>query len=346
MKRVLRYLVYASGLLALWRYLHRKQITILMLHGVAGENAGARWRPLWERMPASKLDAMLAVLGRYYRFLSLDEAVDILAGRKPPVDYGLVLTFDDGYRNNVTEAVPVLKAHGASATLFVATGFVETGRAYWIDRLDYALQHAPDSARDLQSGELRFDLRGRDRAGLVAGYRDLRLEVKKACPDDETMLRVLDELATQLESAAGTTIADVIFDDPYVSIASWAELARAAEEGMTIGSHTRDHTRLAAIPRDEVDEQLTESRRELGERLGRECRYFAYPNGSLDDYVMERVAAAGYAAALSTRAGLNRIGENLYALRRFASPVMRAPAEVLVEISGILESSLFRRLRA
>src|SRR5690606_10566133 len=103
MKRVLRYLVYASGLLALWRYLHRKQITILMLHGVAGENAGARWRPLWERMPASKLDAMLGVLGRYYRFLSLDEALDILAGRKPPVDYGLVLTFDDGYRNNVTD---------------------------------------------------------------------------------------------------------------------------------------------------------------------------------------------------------------------------------------------------
>src|SRR5690554_8072585 len=99
MKRVLRYLVYASGLLALWRYLHRKQITILMLHGVAGENAGARWRPLWERMPASKLDAMLGVLGRYYRFLSIVEAVGIIDGRNPPVDYGLVLHIDAGYRH-------------------------------------------------------------------------------------------------------------------------------------------------------------------------------------------------------------------------------------------------------
>jgi peptidoglycan/xylan/chitin deacetylase (PgdA/CDA1 family) len=345
MKRLLRFLVYASGFLALWRYLHRKQITILMLHGVAGPHPDAPWQPLWERLPRTKLDELLGVLGRWYRFLSLDEAVEIIAGRKPPVDYGLVLTFDDGYRNNVTEARPVLKAHGAPAALFVTTGLVETGRAFWIDRLDYALQHAPDAARDLRYGDLHFDLRGRDRAALITGYRELRLAIKKAARNDEEMLRTVDALTKQLEQSAGTSIDRIMRDDPYVAVARWSDLRQAVADGMTVGSHTRDHRRLAAIPREEVDVQLVESRREITERVGRECRYFAYPNGSLDDYVMERVAAAGYVAAVCSKLGLNRVGENLYALRRYPLPVVRSPVEMLIEISGILETPLVQRLK-
>lgn len=345
MKRLLLFLVYVSGLLSLWRYLHRKQITILALHGVADAKQAAGWRPLWERPSAAHLDTILTQFGRHFTFLSLDEAVDIITGRAPAVDHGLVLTFDDGYRNNVTDALPVLAAHDAPCTLFVATGFVESGRAFWIDRLDYAIQHAPDAARDIRHGTLHFDLRGLTREDLRTAYRDLRLAVKDAASDDDDeMLRIFATMSDELESAGGASIADVIDDDPFVSVASWSELARAAEEGAIIGSHTRDHRLLAAIPAAEIDEQLTASKREIEERLAMECRYHAYPNGSHDDFVVERVKAAGYAAAVTTRTGLNRVGDDPYRLKRYALPTGQSAFRNLVTISGVLELPIVRRL--
>ena len=345
MKRLLLFLVSVSGLLSLWRYLHRKQITILTLHGVVDDNREARWRPLWERPSAARLDTILGQLSRHFTFLSLDEAVDIIAGRRPPVDYGLVLTFDDGYRNNVTDALPVLAAHDAPCTLFVATGFVESGRAFWIDRLDYAIQHAPDAARDIRHGAFHFDLRGLAREDLRTGYRDLRLAVKEAArDDDDEMLRIFAAMSDALERAGGGSIADVIDDDPFVSVASWSELAGAAADGVTIGSHTRDHRLLAAIPAADIDHQLTASKRDIEERLALECRHHAYPNGSHDDVVVERVKAAGYASAVTTQIGLNRVGDDPYRLKRYSFPTGQSAFRNLVTISGVLELPIVRRL--
>lgn len=345
MKRLLLFLVYVSGFLSLWRYLHRKQITILTLHGVVDANREAAWRPLWERPSAAHLDMILGQFSRHFTFLSLDEAVDIIAGRRPPVDYGLVLTFDDGYRNNVTDALPVLAAHDAPCTLFVATGFVESGRAFWIDRLDYAIQHAPDAARDIRHGAFHFDLRGLAREDLRTGYRDLRLAVKAAArDDDDEMLRIFAAMSDALESAGGGSIADVIDDDPFVSVASWSELAGAAADGVTIGSHTRDHRLLAAIPVAEIDHQLTASKRDIEDRLALECRHHAYPNGSHDDVVVERVKAAGYVSAVTTRTGLNRVGDDPYRLKRYSFPTGQSVFRNLLTISGVLDLPILHRL--
>ena len=75
-------------------------------------------------------------------FVSLGDAVEMLAGRKPLVPYSLVLTFDDGYRNNITHALPLLRRNQVPATIYLATGHVEERRPFSFDRLDYALQHA------------------------------------------------------------------------------------------------------------------------------------------------------------------------------------------------------------
>src|SRR4051812_40637037 len=103
--------MYWTGLLWLWRFLHRRHITILMVHGVMDTEQPTSWVPLRPQLSRRTLDDALCRLSRYYRFVSLDDAVAMLVGKLPLQPYSIVLTFDDGYRNNFTHALPILRRH-------------------------------------------------------------------------------------------------------------------------------------------------------------------------------------------------------------------------------------------
>jgi peptidoglycan/xylan/chitin deacetylase (PgdA/CDA1 family) len=268
----------------------------------------------------------------------------MVAGERPVIERALVLTFDDGYRNNIREALPVLRKHGAPATFFVATGFVGNGRSYWIDRLDYALQAAPDEARRFEASGLDFDLRGGSRAELANGYRQLRLAVKARIESDEEMLEVMHTLAESLEEAAGTSIEDVIGDDPFASVASWNELGKVAHDGVLIGSHTVDHLRLDGVDEHSMAGQLRYSKAEIEQRLGIECAFFCYPNGNFDAQVVAKTREAGYRAAVTTQRGLNAVGDDVYTLKRYGFPTRATAFDNLLAISGLAEAPVLRRL--
>jgi peptidoglycan/xylan/chitin deacetylase (PgdA/CDA1 family) len=91
----------------------------------------------------------------------------------------------------------------------------------------------------------------------------------------------------------------------------WDEIGALDEAGWEIGSHTRTHARLTAVPDATLEEELAGSRRDLRDRLGRPCRALAYPYGDLDPRVVACAARAGYAAAasppLARRAGPVRL---------------------------------------
>lgn len=337
MKRLIGFLLRVMFVTHILRFLNRNKITILMLHGVAREHAEAGWRPLWQRLTPDRLDLVLGQLAQHYRFISLPEAVDIIAGRKPPRRNALVLTFDDGYRNNVTEALPVLQKHGAPATLYIATGFVETQESYWIDRLDYALQRAPQASRLIEAVGETYDLRDLDGEALADAYRRMRLAVKNSVSDDEQMLAEFDRISTELERAAGTSIRDIIDTDPYVSVATWSQLTDVANDGVEIGSHTVNHCRLTGIPADAVALQLADSKQQLTQQIGQPCAHFCYPNGDYDAAVVEQVRDTGYASAVTTEKGLNRVGDELMTLRRYAMPTHASAFSNLLDISGFRE---------
>jgi peptidoglycan/xylan/chitin deacetylase (PgdA/CDA1 family) len=343
MKRLIRQLVRLLGVLHMLRFCNRRKVTILSLHGVAGDHPEAGWQPLWPRVAPEELDSVLGQLGQYYEFVSLDEAVAMISGSSPVRNHSLALTFDDGYRNNITEAWPVLKKHGAPATFFVSTGYIETGRAFWIDRLDYALQKSPDDARLVAANGASFDLRGLSREQLGHGYRKLRLGIKNEIRNDQEMLAAFDSLSASLEAASGQAIGDVIDSDPYASVANWQEFEMAAADGVIIGSHSVDHNRLDAIPRGSVDAQLLQSKAEIENHLNLDCRYFCFPNGSFDDFVLQQTESAGYSAAVTTVRGLNKVGDGMFSLKRYAMPSKENAFDNLLSISGFFELPVVRR---
>ncbi len=102
--------------------LGRSRAVVLYYHRVGG-------RDVWTK-PNEEFRSELAYLKRNYECISFRELCERIRADKPMRKRSVVITFDDGYRDNFTEAVPALKDAGITATFFVATGFIETKREF------------------------------------------------------------------------------------------------------------------------------------------------------------------------------------------------------------------------
>ena len=334
----------AIGLLRLWRYLHRHEVGILTIHGVMDATTPTTWVPLRPQLSPSSLDRTLTVLRRHYRFVSLQAAVDMLAGRTPIQPYSLVITFDDGYRNNLTHALPVLRCHGVPATLFLSTGHVEHRRPFWFDRLDFAIQQAPSGDRTLVVAETPIRFSGSERPSLRHAYNRLRTTVKASPRHDAETIRELEALAQSLEDEGGRRLRDIFEQDPWSAVATWGEIQAAAGTDLELASHTVDHVRLHLVDADTIREQLTQSKRMIESRVGRPCRYLCYPNGGFDARTIAFAQDCGYEAALTNIEGSNCRGADLFTLRRRGFPITANATELLADLSGF--SALLARMPA
>jgi peptidoglycan/xylan/chitin deacetylase (PgdA/CDA1 family) len=95
-----------------------------------------------------------------------------------------------------------------------------------------------------------------------------------------------------------------------------AQMRALDAAGVTIGSHTSTHARLTELPAEQVTRELSDSKKQLEDLLGKPVCYFAYPYGLFNPAVRDAAEQSGYRGACSTRAGFNREGEDRFLLRR------------------------------
>ena len=223
-----------------------------------------------------------------------------------------VLTFDDGYRDILEFALPILRRHAAPFTVFVTTGFADrTARMWWFE-LEAAVRRL--SKVELTISGKRFAYRAGDeeqkRAAMASLYWRLREQ-----PDD-ILLDIVGELAATAGIDSRALIEEQCMD--------WNEIATIAADPLcTIGSHTLTHPRLAICAADLVRHELEQSRQKLIARLGVPVRHLAYPIGdaaSAGPREFTLAAETGYASAVTTRPGMlfPEHGRRLTALPRLS----------------------------
>jgi peptidoglycan/xylan/chitin deacetylase (PgdA/CDA1 family) len=225
----------------------------------------------------------------------------------------VAVTFDDGYADNVLEALPILEEVGVPATFFVTTGAVESGREFWWDEIDRALLHE----RPLPDRFEHADERGsrswpaRSSAERERLYRDLHALAKRSLPAHRE--RLLDALRRW----AGTEEAP----RPEARPMTVEEVGRlGASRLASVGAHGVTHAPMAALPLEDQREEMRASKRRLEEWLGREVTTFSYPFGGSRDFTRRSVAAAreaGFMRAAANRPGQVHRWTNPHALPRF-----------------------------
>lgn len=280
------------------------RLSVLIFHRVL-EQAD----PLFpDEVDAARFDALCGWLARWFHVLPLQSAVQCLEeGRLP--SRALCITFDDGYADNATVALPILRRHGLHATFFVASGFLDGGRM-WNDTVIEAIRHSPLPRLSLEGsvaatlGSLPLEDVSMRRAAIDAVLR----ATKYLAPDER--LRWVDSIA---ERSQAVLPKDLMMHSGQVRLLHQA--------GMTIGAHTVHHPILARLPSDQARAEIRDGRRALEDIIGAPVRLFAYPNGKPgSDYLPDNVAMVrelGFDAAVSTAWGAARRGADRFQLPRF-----------------------------
>jgi peptidoglycan/xylan/chitin deacetylase (PgdA/CDA1 family) len=341
-KQILLQALHQAGFLRLLIASQRNMVTILMLHGVTDPLAPSAWKPLRPQLTTKQLSYALSILAQYYKFVSLPEAAEMLAGTRPLVPNSLALTFDDGYRNNLAFALPILRQFKAPATIFLSTGNVTEQKPFWFDRLDYAVQSMSKSSLSRHGIPEIKEIDFSTREALTHSFLTFIRKSRKTSTHDTAMRSAMKNLTDRMEQFSGHGLSDIFTNDPWSGVLTWAEIQQAAPE-VHFGSHGVDHPQLGLIPLDIAKRELIESREAIEFYTGTPCRYLAYPNGSFNKNVISLAKTCKYSAAVTTISGLNQSKEEMLTLRRFAFPQIDEPAGILAAVAGL--SSQWKKLR-
>jgi peptidoglycan/xylan/chitin deacetylase (PgdA/CDA1 family) len=291
-----------------WDAVRGGRVRILMYHGVPKKQRFTGVENHYGyNVPLAELEAQLAYLAARCRVVSLGDftARRGLESRRTNV----VLTFDDGYENNYTNALPVLERLGLPALFAVTTAFVLEREPLWNDVVEYAVRHTRRERVTLAlCGETRtFALapQGAPGATGAAGAADGRLALYnwllRLCVQIDQLRRaeLLERALFELEVERSA-----VLSDPDYRPLSPEQIQRLAGGGLVeIASHSVHHYLLAKLPREQVRREVRESKAALEALTGRPVRAFCLPGGSADRGVLDEIFAAGYEVVLTSEAG-------------------------------------------
>lgn len=279
-----------------------RNLQILIYHRVNDEKD-----QFFPGIPIQVFARQMEYLASQWNVLPLDEAIERIK-RKDVPDNAIVITFDDGYRDNFEHAFPILKRLSLPATIFLATGVIGLGRMLWHDRVFSAFRetHVP-VLTGIPGGNDRYDLQ--TLAGKLAAQSKVLRFIWSLGEDERT--RWIDRLVAELHVSDHR-------DAPPVML-TWDEIRMMHGQGVGFGGHTVTHPILSKLPSHRAVEELQQSKAAIERELQAPVKTFAYPIGRREDYnedTKRYVRDAGYACALTTVPGTNTDQADLFELRR------------------------------
>lgn len=259
----------------------------------------------------------------------LDEVPARLESKRPRRPFA-VITFDDGYRDNLEYAWPILKRHGAPWTVFIAPDFVEgRGRLWWLEleesiaRLDVV---------DVTIGGTHFVLDTSSPRRKDAAYRQLYRRLRAV--SEQESRAVTGHLASLISLDVSQYVRE--------QCAGWDEIsALAQDQSVTIGSHTLSHPILLRNDLMFAAREIKDSKSMIERRLGRPVRHLAFPfgdGGSVGPQEFLLAREAGYLTAVTTCPGhvWPRHANRLTALPRVSiNGAYQTEAAVRALLSGV-----------
>lgn len=292
------------------------EAVVLMYHGVV---SGPPSLFNWRHVSAAQFDIHLDWLRRRCHVVSL---AALYAGERHPGRLTVALTFDDGFRNNLTVALPLLRRHGLPASFFI-TAAAEAGiRALWPDFLDIAGRYATGPVcLDGRS----FIKQGRTYVCAETGV-PLATVIRHERPDwpfKESLYRAFARWTPNLERPDFKPFWELMSDDDIIRA--------AACPGVTIGCHGYYHNNLGNLPPESAREELLRSKAYLEQLVQYDIRELAFPDGSYTPDLVGTASALGFTRQLAVDHRFHEPPDTLTPARRHGVYSMAPARSQLVD---------------
>ena len=325
---------YYSGLVSLARWWTRKVslggqcLIILNYHCATGGD----------------LRSHLLYLRHHYRLLHLEAALEELYTSRKDESFRrgirtpLVITFDDGYRDNYSHGFTLARELQIPITIFLIPGYLDSGDYLWWSEHKRLIRRTQVHDVTVEGHTYHID-RPEEQLALSKAI-DRHLRYANSVAQRESFL---ESIRKELALPASVDPEE----EPSLPL-NWAEVQDMERSGwVSFGAHTQHHPILAYLADpEEVQYEVKECRTQLEQHLGHPVRTFAYPVGQIQhigEEVLQAVKQAGYKWALTTKYGYNTPRSEPYLLRRIEVDVSQHWLVMACEAAGIW--GIFSRLR-
>lgn len=313
LRRTLAFALYWSGALHLYAAVRlRDRATVLTYHRVQPESADS-YSAEGITVSPQTFARHMRFLSEKFRPLSVEEFRSCVASGRFPRRACLV-TFDDGWADNETYALPILQQSSVPAVLFIATAFVGTSNTFWQERLTrllFVLTRQPTRGQQLLE---ELGISGARAAPQKKARRMVRDFVTRTKSRDTHAIEVLEQRVVAALGDDASACAVDFGDDAFLD---WEAIGRMVASGLvTIGSHAHSHSPLPPMGRDGASSEFSEAA-SIIERHGLPRPWVcAYPNGDVDAAIAEAAKATGHEIGFTTEPGHVRHGDDPLRLRR------------------------------
>lgn len=307
-----------SGVLSLARLARQRgRAVVLRYHALTDGDAEVPYATPDICLPVEAFRLQMAFVKRAYRVVPLDELVDALATGRPLPPRASAITFDDGYADNHRLGLPVLRALGLPATVYVATGGVDGGPPLWT------------------SAVRALVLAARGESIHVPGLPPITLAPPgRRGPAARILTRAMVPLTTaerEERHAAAAAAAGVDIRRELAGVMlTWDGVRELAAAGWTIGAHTVHHINVALADPAEAEREIAVSQEAIAAVVRAPVRHFAYPNtGGQHRYFDPGVAGIlrrlGFRSGATSKTGALRPGTDPLVLPRLGVSPRLAP---------------------
>lgn len=280
------------------------QLPIITYHRVIDTNESYPFDKNLVSCSVATFDHQMQYISKHYNSINFKTLHNWQEGKGNLPKKPIIITFDDGFEDNYSNAYPILKKYGLTATIFVTTENLTTGDIFWYDYIAYLILNSQIGEFTLDSINKNFVIE-EDQSSRHATLSLLLAELKK-CPN-ESRLKAIQEM-TDMFGGVYNDASDEIksLSRPF----NWDNCREMHNNGIEIGSHSVTHPILSKIDSKSQHYEIHQSKATIEKHLNTQIDAIAFPNGHTEDYtqsVLREVKAAGYNYACTFNKGINKL---------------------------------------
>ncbi len=265
---------------ALCRMLSRirpRHITVLAYHRIAPDDLeNAPGTQLGFSAFESNFRKHLQLLKNSTNVIPASQLAGWLRGDNSLPPNASIITFDDGYRDNLTHALPILQEYNLPAIIYLSTGHMGSQTPLYWNLANYGFRHASLGNYTLPiTGEADLN------SGTIKQIARRWTAAAKHLPPDQR-----NKATNDLIKALNVTVDPDAFKNLYLS---WDEVRSMQSAGIEFGAHTVSHPILSTVPDNLAQDEIINSKHKIEHELGKTVTSFAYPNGLPGDYTDQHI---------------------------------------------------------
>lgn len=240
---------------------------------------------LWPPMRPALFEEIIKTLLKNHTIICLEELLNASSGVSASKPFATVL-FDDGYKDNIDYAAPILKKYSCPASFYVVTDCIDKNIPTWTYLIDHALQKTTVPELSLPFTYVPPEL------------KLIRLPIDKLSNPQVTKVKPwMKSLSNKKRREVLQTILNQCKDvyAPENKMMNWNDIRELKQDGFHIGSHSHTHPMLGTLEDEtEINDELSISFNRIKDETAESPRTISYPIGSYDERVIKLAKKNGY----------------------------------------------------